>query len=425
VSDFQISEARIRELAGQESLTDEEVEDIVGAMAGRGLAYDDDAGVIAQTRRGPNPYDAAETWDEETLQLSLTDAGIKDQTVVLAREYDYTESSAVENTLDVSGNQSYPSGIQFSPDGTRMVIAGNDSPEVNQYDLSTAWDLASATDTGVTLSSAIKGLHFGDSGTMLFGVNSSDEILSWPLSTAYDIGSAGSSTTYSPSNPSYIDDVDFNGDGTKMITIGGDIDGFFYGYFELSTAWDLSTASYVDSTSFPGDYSQPAGGEAIPTGELITAANGEIQTWDWSPFSASPDLSLKKSEPIPSEMAEVRGLVYGNDGLELYLNENGTLYQVNAGLQSLNGTTYIRFDEPGAITEWDVATFDAVEDGGTIDVYVEHDDGTGWTAVGPISSNYDMSDISPSDDVRLRAELSRPDTSHDTRLNAAYLSWFV
>jgi len=68
------------------------------------------------------------------------------------------------------------------------------------------------------------------------------------------------------------------------------------------------------------------------------------------------------------------------------------------------------WDEPAAISEWDVVTFVVDEDGATIDAYVEYDDGGGWTAIGaPSPRNYSMSEeIAPSDDVRLRFDLSRP-----------------
>jgi len=319
VSDFRISEQQIRALASQESLTDEEVEDIVGAMVGRGLAYDDGAGVIAQTRRGPNPYDAAETWDESTLQLSVDGVVVKNLSLALMGEggYEFTQTFYGSNTDATCG-------MLVTPNQDIAGIKGKIAAD--QADFQNA---RITRDSDGTVITSIDATGLGPGDTVQFdGVTLNS-------GTTYRI----EITPDSSQTPrfSYVGDSDWN------------------------TSWPVGPSQFdIDGPSNnPVGYDTPC-------------------VWD--------DLST-----IPAT----------------------------------SGTSYVRWDAPEAISEWDVATFEAHEDGGSIDVYVEHDDGTGWTSIGPISPNYDMSEIAASDDVRLRAELSRPSLSENPTVNAAYLSWFV
>ena len=47
--------------------------------------------------------------------------------------------------LDVSGQDTAPTGLAFKPDGTKMYVIGPVSDRVHQYTLSTAWALNTAS----------------------------------------------------------------------------------------------------------------------------------------------------------------------------------------------------------------------------------------------------------------------------------------
>ena len=54
-------------------------------------------------------------------------------------------------TLNTGGlNFTYATGVEFKPDGTRMYVTGltNSGNKVAQYDLSTPWDILTATLAG-------------------------------------------------------------------------------------------------------------------------------------------------------------------------------------------------------------------------------------------------------------------------------------
>ena len=58
--------------------------------------------------------------------------------------WDISTASYVQNFL-VSAQDSAPSGLFFKPDGTKMYVLGDNGRDVNEYDLSTAWDISSAS----------------------------------------------------------------------------------------------------------------------------------------------------------------------------------------------------------------------------------------------------------------------------------------
>lgn len=86
-------------------------------------------------------------------------------TVTIKRKILLGEFSTVAQVSD-------PSGVYFRPDGTRMFVTGSSSDRVYQYDLSTAWDVTSATSSATSNSFAhgndLEGLFFRPDGNDLF-----------------------------------------------------------------------------------------------------------------------------------------------------------------------------------------------------------------------------------------------------------------
>ena len=108
------------------------------------------------------------------------------------------------NNISLNSEQTRSNGLAFSPDGKNMYITGTVGREVNQYTLATAWDLSTA-------------VHGG-----LFGFEAS----------------SGETAPMASS---------FNYDGTKMWMTGWTQDSIFE--YDLSTAWDVTTADLVGSFS--------------------------------------------------------------------------------------------------------------------------------------------------------------------------------
>lgn len=137
-------------------------------------------------------------------------------------------------------------GLFFKPDGTKMYTTDQVGDDVKEWDLSTAWDINTASYTqSYTLGFS------GDDPVCLFfspdGLNmfvsrngATDAIYSYSLSTAWDISSASPVTSFG-----YTDvwGFAFDDTGTQMFFADSGYGTIYFRKYVLSVAWDLSTAT--------------------------------------------------------------------------------------------------------------------------------------------------------------------------------------
>jgi len=173
----------------------------------------------------------------------------------MSTAYDITSISGTPQTLSVSTQEGAASDVFLGDSGTKLYITGTISDKVHQYNLSTAYDLTTASfsqsittkPTGFNESTPWS-LHFKSDGTKMYVVGgSTDSVGEWDLTTAWDISTATFSQSFSfTSQSTAVDAFTMSADGTKMYH-GDGYNGTIYRY-SLSTAWDVSTASYVGAT---------------------------------------------------------------------------------------------------------------------------------------------------------------------------------
>jgi len=167
----------------------------------------------------------------------------------------YDVSTATYDNVSVAVHILSPNsrGMKFKPDGTKLYIIsdGTGTEKIYQYDLSTAYDITSMTYSNNSLNVGTQntlptGFAFKSDGTKLFfvGMTSSSTVYEYDLSSAWDLSTASyNNVSFSVhSQDTNMTDVTFNSDGTKMFTCGYGLD-YIYQY-NLSTAWDISSASY-------------------------------------------------------------------------------------------------------------------------------------------------------------------------------------
>lgn len=154
-------------------------------------------------------------------------------------------------TFSVQAQETFPTGLFFKSDGTKMYVIGQTTDAVYEYDLGTAWDVSSAsylqTYTGTASEASPTGLFFKHDGTKLYVIGSaSDGIREYDLSVAWDVSTATFLQAFSvasqENNPQALF---FKPDGTKLYIIG--LTGDTVYEYDLGTAWDISTASYLQS----------------------------------------------------------------------------------------------------------------------------------------------------------------------------------
>jgi DNA-binding beta-propeller fold protein YncE len=144
-----------------------------------------------------------------------------------------------------------PEGIFFKPDGTRLYVAEENN--IAEYHLSKAWDVATASYLHKfgTFQPEIdpKGVFLKPDGTKMFiAGNGTDSIHEYDLSTAWDVSTASLSQSLSIGSQDVTpEDIFFKPDGAKVYIVGSENNDV--NEYDLSTAWDVTTASYLQNFS--------------------------------------------------------------------------------------------------------------------------------------------------------------------------------
>ncbi|WP_058365230.1 hypothetical protein [Haloparvum sedimenti] len=137
----------------------------------------------------------------------------------------------------------------------------------------------------------------------------------------------------------------------------------------------------------------------------------DTATSDGDTVSTSQDVSDQSSINLTLEVE-----MTSSDSTYSSINLNGS----SAQLFAKNGSVTIEWPAPPDVYRWDAASFQISEDGETVGVFIEENDGTGWTEIaGPISPG-DQIAAHPNSQVRFRVELSRTDRSNNPALDAIY-----
>lgn len=242
-------------------------------------------------------------------------------------------------SFDVSAQETLPIGLFFKSDGTSMYVIGESSDAVNQYNLSTAWDITSATFTQsfsvATQETGPTDISFSPDGTkMFFNGYVNDSVYEYTLSTAWDVSTASYVQNLNVSaQESQPNGLTFKPDGSKMYIVGGGSDAVHQ--YSLSTAFDLSSASY-DSVSF-NILAQETGASGItfkPDGTkmfVVGFSGDEVNeyslstAWDISTSSYVQTFSVAAQDIAP------HGVVFKDDGSKMYVigNGNDNVYEYN------------------------------------------------------------------------------------------------
>ena len=228
-----------------------------------------------------------------------------------------TLDSSLDYTLSVSAQEAQASALFFKPDGTKFFLIGFNSDSIHEYDLSTAWDLSTASFNNNEFSVSSQeinpeGLFFKTDGTKMYVVGTTgDDVNEYDLSTAWDVTSATYSQNFSVSGQDTAPrGVHFKSDGTKMYIVGDA--GNDINEYDLSTAWDVSTASYNQNFSVSGREGSPTCMWFKPDGTkmyVMGISGDDINEYILDPYFF--DVSSQQSDP--------RGVFFKPDGTKMYI----------------------------------------------------------------------------------------------------------
>ena len=171
--------------------------------------------------------------------------------------YDIGSITVADTTFTSIGGD--PRGFDFNNDGTKMfILDGSAEKRVEEYNLSTPYNPDTKTLTKIlanaTSSNFHQGLGFNADGSKMFVVkgedstdNADNKIDEYALSTAFDISTATLTGTFSPTISSNADitGLAFNSTGSKMYHLDFDDDKVYE--YSLTCPFKVTSSSTCDT----------------------------------------------------------------------------------------------------------------------------------------------------------------------------------
>ena len=159
--------------------------------------------------------------------------------------------AALVGTFDPDPDLVSLNSIYISNDGTKMFLLSN-AREVGEFTLSTPHEISSAS--FVQLISVFPegntptGLYFSNDGARMFVLESGNDkrVNQYNLSTPFDISSATFSTNFlTIAGETVLQEMTFSDDGLKLYVVGTASDNVKQ--YDLITAFDVTTASFIQN----------------------------------------------------------------------------------------------------------------------------------------------------------------------------------
>ena len=240
-------------------------------------------------------------------------------------------------TFSVLTQELSPQSLFFKSDGRKVYVLGSISDRVYEYDLSTPWNLETATYASKFYSinsqeTVPTGLFFKDNGSVMYllGVNS-DSIYQYDLTTPWDI----LSVSYASKNYSVAIEEDqprglfFKNDGSNAYIVG-DNNKKIYQY-SLGTPWDISTASYSTKYFSVSDQEMSPNGLTFKNDGskvYVVGLSGNVFEYSltnpWDISTAYYDSRFFSSSSFDGNVY-IRDIYFKNSGESLYLIKNDSI----------------------------------------------------------------------------------------------------
>jgi len=250
----------------------------------------------------------------------------------LSTAWDVSTSSFLQS-FSVATQETLPTGISFKPDGTKMYVTGNNTKNVNEYNLSTAWDVSTAVYSqlfyvGTQATGQVSTLAFKPDGTKMYaGTAASDIIYEYDLSTAWDV----STSTYNQNldvqtNVTTAYGLAFKPDGTRMYILD-------YSYqevneYELSTAWDISSGSYLREVTVNAAGQTQSWGLALSSdGQKLYVASAQTDTVYQYSIATPATITYDSTLQWPSGTAPTSPAIGETDVITFNTTDGGTTYK--------------------------------------------------------------------------------------------------
>ena len=192
-----------------------------------------------------------------------------------------------DSAFSFADQETVPRGITFNDDGTKVFLVGSTGDDVNEFHCSVGFDVSTCSYDSIFSVSAQDtvptDIEFSADGTkMLILGFTGDTVEEYHCSVGFDVSTCSYDSTFGVgSQESYPNGFAFNNDGTKMFVIG--TYGDDVNEYHCSVGFDISTCVFQFSTStidsYPTDIEFSADGTKMFTSELSV---DRIREWDLS-----------------------------------------------------------------------------------------------------------------------------------------------
>jgi fibronectin type 3 domain-containing protein len=292
-------------------------------------------------------------------------------------------SSTASDHLSIGSYETLLGGFDFADDGSKLFTFGR--TVVDRWDLSTAYDLSTGSHVTNTLSVSSQTTTMYDGyvrndGLKLYVVGyQPDKVEEYDLSTAYDLGTASHNQSFDISAKSIVTSgIHFSTNGYAFVVYdnsGGDCH-----KYNLSTAWDISTATFHSSSGgfglstgggiwFDDDWSYLyiieetddevnrivlAAIPGVPTSLAIASASTSQLNLSWSSGGDTDSYQISRSTSSGSGFSQIATGVtatsYNNTGLSAGTRYYYKIRAVNTEGNSAYTSEVSRFTLPNQVS---------------------------------------------------------------------------
>lgn len=191
-------------------------------------------------------------WRPDGLKCMVLIAGATDKIIELTVPTPFNLEGFTETaSLTVGAQESNPSGMDWSDDGKVIIIIGSTVKAINSYNVTTGWDLSTASPFQSVIPSGQdgnpRGVQFGDRGNLIFVMDSAGEIMKYTLAAPYILGSMNTTpaeTLDVSVNVSGANNFVFKPDGLFLYVVARNDNTVVI--FRFTENWILTGAVFVD-----------------------------------------------------------------------------------------------------------------------------------------------------------------------------------
>jgi hypothetical protein len=253
--------------------------------------------------------------------------------------WDISTAGPVEETLNVSAQDTSPASVVLSPDGRFLYILGNANNTAYQYVLSVPWNISSSIGLDKTFNVSAQGnltldISWGQNGRKLYmspGANGNSRIFQYPVLNPYDITVVGGveETINVNSEEPIMSGISWNNDGTKLHSIGRDTSTSIHEYKIIPPGvWNVKSARFFgNSFNVGGEDGSPQGMAWGDNGSKFYMIGNATDTIFQYPVSTPYDIttagSVESSFSIGAQTTGALSLTWNNDGTKLYVIGSG------------------------------------------------------------------------------------------------------